>query len=467
MYYIINQGFHDLILICLSVITNPLYLKHKTNPYMNIGIIGFGTMAENLILNLNSKHKTFAIYNRTVEKVERFIKTNPMNKAAKSIEDLTKLIQKPRVIMIFIPAGSIIDVILTELASFLDVDDVVIDLGNSCYKDTMRRSQDYEFLFVGCGISGGEMGARFGASLMPGGNYKAWEKIEALFMMIAATHNDNYCCKWLGPGGSGHLVKTIHNGIEYGNMAIISEIASLLPREKAGQLFKAWNADYDSFLLDISSIVLMNPKIDQIEDIAQNKGTGIWSSMASLKHQSCLNIITAAVYARIISKEKNKREILSKHSSNEPHDISTEDLQSCFELATLLSYIQGMILIKQVSDSYTWNLSLNDILEIWKNGSIIKSNQLNFLQEIEPEFETNDKFIQFYKKNIKGFRRTVAAASIAGVAIPTLSSALNYIHALCQNNGNGRTIQAMRDFFGAHKVRFIGDNSDVHVKWDE
>lgn len=434
---------------------------------MDIGIIGLGTMAENLILNLNEKGKTFAIHNRTIEKAESFVAKNPTNKMAKSINELVCLLEMPRVIILFIPAGQVIDEMLLKLDPLLDTDDVVIDLGNSCYLDTTRRVNEHNFLFVGCGISGGEMGARYGASLMPGGNSQAWHKIEPIFNLVAAKHNNSLCCKWLGSGGSGHLVKTIHNGIEYAIMAVISEIASLLQREEASELFKEWNLTDESFLLEIAGTVLKNPKIDDIEDIAHNKGTGVWSSIASLKHQTCLSVITEAVYARIISKEKMKRIEMSKYGDKIYCEVQRIDLRSGFELATLISYIQGLMLIQKVSDSYEWNLNLFDILEIWKNGSIIKSKQLDFLQRIIPSFEVHENFVSLLNENLKGFRRLVSSATLAGIPIPTLTSALNYIHSLCDNNGNGRTIQAMRDFFGAHQVRFKDSDKDVHVFWNE
>ncbi|KAM0686557.1 hypothetical protein COBT_002220 [Conglomerata obtusa] len=449
---------------------------------MDIGLIGLGVMGQNLAYNI-TRNNTLGVFNRTSEKTKALCNTIKENiKPCYSLSELIESLKKPRVVLVLVQSGAPVDAMLSELADHLDKDDVIIDLGNSQYEDTTRRCNDYKnrFKYVGCGISGGEYGARYGPSLMPGGDVTAWPLIKDIFQKVAARDGDNVCCQWIGADGSGHFVKMIHNGIEYGNMAIISEICTVLKcmkmsNDQIADLFEQWNVTEKNYLYEITAKVFRkkidgNFVIDSIDDRAENKGTGLWSVIAAMDCQYQAKTMADAIFARIISNDQTKRLKFSKQNNEIKKEIklTTSELKETLDLSITLSYIQGMSLIKKMSLKHNWNIQLQNVCRVWKNGCIIRSKLLNVIEEImnEEDFENSKLFIDIYKKNIKGLRNVVLESIKMEIPLITINGSLNYLDMLKEENGPGNVIQALRDYFGAHQVLIRGEKEYKHIEWE-
>lgn len=449
----------------------------------DIGLIGLAVMGENLALNMESKGFTVAVYNRSFVGeegvVNRFVTGRGNEKnfiPTHSIEELTEAVKRPRIMMMMIKAGKPVDEMIAQLVPHLSPGDVIIDGGNSDFHDTERRVKEVEakgLYFVGSGISGGEEGALHGPSVMPGGSPEAWPVVKDILQGIAAKlHDGTPCCQWIGRGGAGHFVKMVHNGIEYGDMQLISEAYSLLKNRKGldddemSVVFEEWNkGELDSFLIEITKNILRfrdadgKPLLDKILDVAGQKGTGKWSAITAMDESDPLTLVTEAVYARLLSALYTERE---KASGLYPEPVAlgenlfVEEIRQALYASKLISYAQGFSLIRRASLHYGWELDYGTIAQIWRKGCIIRSV---FLQKITEAYRKNPKlenllFDDFFRTKIQtalpSWRKVVAEGALSGVALPAMSSALSYFDGLRTLYSAANLIQAQRDYFGAH-----------------
>ncbi len=449
----------------------------------DIGLMGLAVMGENLVMNMESKGFTVAVFNRHTKKVTSFIEGRAKDKnivGTFTLEELVAAVKKPRKIMLMIKAGTPVDDMIAQLMPLLDQGDIIIDGGNSNFHDTNRRTKLVEqkgLLFVGMGVSGGEEGALNGPSIMPGGSADAWPEIKGIFQGIAAKVEDGRpCCDWVGPDGAGHFVKTVHNGIEYGDMQLICEAYQLL-RDGAGlsndamqQVFSEWNkGDLDSYLIEITADILAfkeedgSPLVEKILDTAGQKGTGKWSTIAALDEGIPLTLIGEAVFARCLSALKEERVVAAGILGGNP-DISNltdraafiEDVRQSLFLSKLISYAQGFALLRSASKTYGWDLNYGDIALMWRGGCIIRSvflNRIKLIYDTNPDISNillSDFFSTKMKEGQQGWRRAVSFAIQNGIPVPALSAALSYYDGYRCANLPANLLQAQRDYFGAH-----------------
>ena len=453
----------------------------------DIGLIGLAVMGENLALNMADKGWNVSVYNRTVPGVEegvveRFVNGRAKGKKIEGYTDIAEFVTSiaiPRKIMMMVRAGSPVDELMEQLFPLLSPGDILIDGGNSNYEDTNRRvklAESKGFLFVGSGVSGGEEGALNGASIMPGGSEKAWSEVKPILQSIAAKAPDGTpCCQWVGPAGSGHFVKMIHNGIEYGDMQLIAEaywvMKNLLGLDNGqmAEIFADWNeGKLRSYLIEITANILRHKDksggylIDKILDTAGQKGTGKWSVINAMELGMPLGLIATAVFERSLSAQKGLRETASKQfvcrRSQAVYNKSemVKDIYSALYASKLVSYAQGFAVLQRASDAFAWNLDLASIARMWRGGCIIRSI---FLNDIATAFEAKDKpkhlLLAPYFKNemqllLSGWKHLVAQSMKEELPVPAFSSALNYFYSLVSAKLPANMIQAQRDYFGAH-----------------
>jgi len=448
----------------------------------DIGLIGLAVMGENLVLNMESKGFTVAVFNRTVEKVDRFIEGRGKGKnfiGTHSVEELVKSLKRPRKVMMLVKAGQAVDDFIEKLIPHLEPGDIIIDGGNSHFPDTIRRTSLVEskgLLYIGTGVSGGEEGALLGPSLMPGGSNAAWPHVKPIFQAIAAKVSDGSpCCDWVGENGAGHFVKMVHNGIEYGDMQLICEAYQIMKEllgmtpDEMHEVFKEWNkGELDSYLIEITRDILGfkdedgKPLVERILDTAGQKGTGKWTAVAALDQGVPLTLIGEAVFARCLSAQKDERVRASKvltgpakkYSGNKKAFI--EDIRQALYASKLVSYAQGYVLMRTAAIEYGWNLNNGGIALMWRGGCIIRSA---FLGKIKEAFDKNPKLENllldpYFKGKIvaaqDGWRRVVAAAAMQGIPVPAFSTALAYYDGLRSERLPANLLQAQRDYFGAH-----------------
>lgn len=455
----------------------------------DIGLIGLAVMGENLALNMESKGFTVAVYNRNAPGeegvVSRFVEGRGKGKnfiGTHTIKELTESLSQPRRIMMMVKAGAPVDELIQQLLPFLSPGDVLIDGGNSDFHDTERRVKNLEghgMYFVGTGISGGEIGALYGPSVMPGGSPAAWPLVKDILQSIAAKLADgSTCCQWIGSGGAGHFVKMVHNGIEYGDMQLISEAYSLLKyrlgldNEGLAHVFDDWNkGELDSYLVSITADILRYKAedggylLDKILDVAGQKGTGKWSAIAAMDENDPLTLITEAVYARMLSAMQAERhtaaDLYPKSAVLGMTTITSKEIKQALYAAKLVSYAQGFSLLRQASKAYGWELDYGAIAQIWRKGCIIRSA---FLEKITEAYTRNAElenllFDDFFREKIQtallSWREVVAEGVLRGVALPAMSSALSYFDGLSTRHSAANLIQAQRDYFGAHTYERI------------
>jgi 6-phosphogluconate dehydrogenase len=442
-----------------------------------VGLIGLAVMGQNLALNLAEHGHPIAVFNRTSRVTDDFIAANresyPVQGAA-SLAQLVKLVERPRRLILMIKAGSAVDDLLAELLDLVSEGDVVIDGGNSLFTDTERRQRlaaDRGVAYVGAGISGGEEGARHGPSIMAGGNEHAWPLIAEMLQGIAArTPVGEACCEWLGPGGSGHFVKMVHNGIEYGDMQIIAEAfhlmqaAGMMAPEMAEAFRGFANGRLSSFLIDITAQILEKldddgtPLIHRVLDAAAQKGTGKWTVQSSLELGQPATLIAEAVYARMVSSFKEQRVTASALLSGPSGDVDVDlaDLESALYGSKIVSYAQGFMLLAAASEEYRWGLELAKVSPLWRAGCIIRAA---FLDDITRAFRNDPKlpnlmldpyFTDALADAQTGWRRVVAGAVSGGIPVPAYSSALAFYDSYRSEHLPANLIQAQRDLFGAH-----------------
>lgn len=448
----------------------------------DIGLIGLAVMGENLALNMEGKGLKVAVYNRIVPGeegvVDRFLQGRGKDKSfvgCYSIEQLVNEIKRPRKIMMMVKSGAPVDQLISQLKPFLSPGDVIIDGGNSDFHDTERRVKEVEaagFYFIGTGISGGEEGALNGPSIMPGGSEAAWPVVKDILQSISAKLEDGTpCCAWIGRGGAGHFVKTVHNGIEYGDMQLISEAYALLKyriglaNDAMATVFDNWNeGELNSFLIEITANILRYRDkdnsflLDHILDVAGQKGTGKWSAIAALEEGDPLTLITEAVSARSLSSLKEERQQASKLYSQvieTSNTITTEDVRKALYAAKIISYAQGFSLLRRASLHYGWNLDLGTIAQIWRKGCIIRSAFLQKITEAYAKGELeNLLFDEFFlgkiQSSLGAWRKVVADGLLGGVAMLAMSAAMSYFDGLRNDSSPANMIQAQRDYFGAH-----------------
>jgi 6-phosphogluconate dehydrogenase len=465
----------------------------------DIGLIGLAVMGQNLVLNMESKGYCVAVYNRTAERTREFIDGPAKGKEriipAYTLEEFVASLSRPRKIMIMVKAGKPVDDVIDSLVPLLDEGDIVIDGGNSYFKDTIRRTEQLVqkgILYMGVGVSGGEEGALKGPSIMPGGSYEAWKQVGKILRDIAAKVGDGIpCCDYVGPDGAGHYVKMVHNGIEYGDMQLISE-AYFLMKELLGlsapemqPIFQKWNeGELNSYLIEITADILGRideetglPMVDVILDRAGQKGTGKWTSQDALDLGVAIPTITEAVFARCISAIKEERVAASKvlkgpqAKFDGDREQLIEDIGRALYASKICSYAQGFALLKQASETYNWNLKLGDIALLWRGGCIIRAQ---FLERIKEAYTRNPSlanllldpyFKEVVEKAQDSWRRVVSLAVQYGIPVPCFSSALFYYDSYRRDKLPANLIQAQRDYFGAHTYERVDREGTFHTDW--
>jgi len=463
----------------------------------HLGLIGLGVMGRNLALNAESKGFVVAGFDADAEKAKRVAgETAGKNIAvANSLAEFVGALETPRRIWMMVPAGAAVDAVLRDLKPVLGTDDIVIDGGNSHFKDTERRAKEWEtagLRFFGMGVSGGEEGALHGPCLMPGGHEPSYRHLEPLLTKMAAATGDGPCCAYLGPGGAGHYVKMVHNGIEYGIMQSIGEAYDLL-RNVLGlnapeirDIFTQWNnAELNSFLLEISIVVLGKidpetgrPLVDLVLDTAEQKGTGKWTAQDALDLGVAAPTLTAAVLARIVSGQKQERvaaaEILGGPQKQFAGDKNqfTASLRQGFCLSAIACYAQGFAQMRAASKEYGYNLKFAEIARIWRGGCIIRAKLLEPIRaafSVKPDLANlmvDRQFSKLINKTGKSLRKVVKTAVDFGVPCPAFSTALTYIDSYRQARLPANLLQAQRDYFGAHTYRRIDKEGVFHTEWD-
>lgn len=468
-------------------------------PEADIGLIGLAVMGQNLVLNMSDHDYTVAVFNRTTAKVDEFLDGPAQGKSiigTHSLEEFFKTLRRPRKIILMVKAGDPVDSFIEMCLPFLESGDILIDGGNSHFPDTNRRCRTLKekgILFVGAGISGGEEGARHGPSIMPGGDQNAWEHLKPIFQAISARTQDKLpCCDWVGEEGSGHYVKMVHNGIEYGDMQLICEAYNLMAQglnltaNELHLIFKEWNdQELNSYLIEITSHIFSckdadgSPLIDKILDVAGQKGTGKWVAINSLELGYPLSLITEAVFSRCLSSMKEERVEASSKLRGPETSFSgdkQEFIQSIREAlyaSKMVSYAQGFALIQEASKNYEWSIDLKNLAVIWQGGCIIRSRFLNKIKDAylkNPSLK-NLLLDDFFREEIhnaqKGWRKVVATAAELGIPTPCFSTALAYYDGYRTARLPANLLQAQRDFFGAHTYERVDKprGEFFHTNW--
>lgn len=447
----------------------------------DIGLIGLAVMGQNLVLNMNDHGYTVAVFNRTVSKVDEFLKGPAKGTkvvGAHTLEEFIRLLKRPRRIMLMVKAGEPVDEFIGLCLPFLEPGDILIDGGNSLFTDTIRRCRELKekgILFIGTGISGGEEGARYGPSIMPGGDPHAWPHVREIFQSISAKVDGEPCCDWVGDEGAGHYVKMVHNGIEYGDMQLISEAYSLLKNalgfgaQELQRIFSEWNkGDLDSYLIEITAKIFEVKDtdgkllLDKILDVAGQKGTGKWTVINALDLGMPLTLIGEAVFARCLSAMKEERvsaSLLLKGPETK-FDGDREAFAHCIRQALyaskIISYAQGFMLMQQAAKDYKWQLNYGGIALMWRGGCIIRSQFLGKIKEAftkHPDLKSlllDEYFLKEILSRQAGWRKAVSKAAELGVAIPCISTALSFYDGYRSAQLPANLLQAQRDFFGAH-----------------
>ena len=449
----------------------------------DIGLVGLAVMGENLALNMESKGFHVSVFNRTVEKVDRFMEGRGKGLnfyGARSLEDFIASLKSPRKVFLMVKAGKAVDDFIDKLIPLLDPGDIIIDGGNTHFPDTARRTEYVEskgLLYIGTGVSGGEEGALKGPSMMPGGSPAAWPYVKPIFQAVSAkVEGDVPCCDWVGQGGAGHFVKMVHNGIEYGDIQLICECYQIMKdilgmtNEEMRGTFAEWNeGDLDSYLVEITRDILGKKDeegryvLDYILDTAGQKGTGKWTAISALDLGEPLTLISESVYARCLSALKEERTEASRILEGpEPERFTgdreafLEDLREALFASKVVSYAQGYSLMRAAAKEYGWNLNYGGIALLWRGGCIIRSV---FLGKIKDAFDKNPELANilldpYFKEKLskaqKGWRNVVAKAVANGVPAPCMTAALEYYDGYRTERLPANLLQAQRDYFGAH-----------------
>jgi 6-phosphogluconate dehydrogenase len=465
----------------------------------DIGLIGLAVMGQNLVLNMDDHGFTVAVFNRTTSKVDQFLENEAKGTrviGTRSLEELVSALKRPRRVMIMVKAGAPVDATIAQLTQLLEPGDIIIDGGNSHFPDSTRRTKELAekgLLFIGTGVSGGEEGARFGPSIMPGGSPEAWPHVKPIFQSIAAKVADGSpCCDWVGEEGAGHFVKMVHNGIEYGDMQLISEAYDVMQHalglspDEMSATFSEWNrGKLDSYLIEITADILAykdedgQPMVDKILDSAGQKGTGKWTAVSALENGIPLTLIGEAVFARFLSALKEER-VTAAGVLGSPTPAYTgdkaaliADLEKALFASKIVSYTQGYMLMRSASEEFGWSLAYGNIALMWRGGCIIRAA---FLDDIKAAFDENLALnnlllAPFFKAQVQqaeeAWRRVVSTAVSLGIPVPTLSSALAFYDGYRRERLPANLLQAQRDYFGAHTYERLDKprGEFFHTNW--
>jgi len=474
----------------------------ETEARADLGLIGLAVMGQNIVLNMDDHGYTISVFNRTVEKVDRFMEGEANGRniiGCHSMEEFVATLKRPRRVMLLVKAGDAVDAFIDTIAPLLEAGDIIIDGGNSNFNDTIRRCKYVEekgLLYIGTGVSGGEEGARFGPSIMPGGSSEAWEYVKEIFQDVSAkADNDEPCCDWVGSDGAGHFVKMVHNGIEYGDMQLICEAYHLMKsvgftNDQMHEIFTEWNQGVlDSYLIEITRDILSvkddetgQPMLDLILDTAGQKGTGKWTGITALDLGQPLTLIGEAVFSRCLSALKNQRVHASKILAGPPpktiddpgqRQQFVDDLRSALYASKIVSYAQGFQLMRAAASEYDWDLDYGSIALMWRGGCIIRSQ---FLGKIKDAFDDDNTLVNlllnpYFKEATEsaqaGWRRIVSVAVESGIPVPAFSTALAYYDGYRNDRLPANLLQAQRDYFGAHTYERIDKprGEFFHTNW--
>lgn len=465
----------------------------------DIGLIGLGVMGTSLALNMESHGFKVSVHNRTSKQIDDLVNNRSINGGLKGFEDLNDFvvsIKKPRKIMLMVVAGKVVDDYINKLTPLINEGDIIIDAGNSHYPDSIRRTKELEaqgFKFIGLGVSGGEEGALKGPSMMPGGSFSAWPEVRDIFQSISAKVDDNVpCCDWIGEDGSGHFVKMVHNGIEYGDMQLICEAYQIMKdvlkmsNDEMHEVFKKWNeGELSSYLIEITADILKYKEkdgtylVDNILDTAGEKGTGKWTAAVALELGSSLTLIGEAVFARYLSSLKDQRVVASKQLNGPVVNFSGDkekalnDLHDALYASKIVSYAQGYTLLTNAAKQFNWNLNYGGIALMWRGGCIIRSvflTKINDAYKNNPEI--NNLLLDPFFKNVinnsqKGWRQIITVAITNGIPIPAMTSSLSYFDGYRSEKLPANLLQAQRDYFGAHTYERLDGNKGefFHTDW--
>ncbi len=463
-----------------------------------IGVIGLGVMGKNLALNIESRGYSVSVYNRRDEATHDFLNKEAAGKnvvGTYSIEEMVNSLEKPRRILIMIKAGAPVDGMINQLKPYLDKGDILIDGGNTHFPETIRRNKELEsegIHFIGAGVSGGEEGARFGPSIMPGGQREAYELVKPILLEISAKVNGDPCCTYIGSDGAGHYVKMVHNGIEYGDMQLISESYFILKHvlgldaAELHEVFAEWNkGELDSYLIEITADIFTKkdektgkPLVDMILDTAGQKGTGKWTSQDALDLGVPLPIVTESVFARFISAMKSERVIASKLLAGPETVAYTGDKAELIEavrkalyMSKICSYAQGFAQLHIAAKEYNWDLHYGEIAMIFRGGCIIRAQ---FLQKIKDAYDRESDLANllldpYFKEIVESYqsalRDVLSVAIKQGIPVPGFSSALAYYDSYRTETLPANLIQAQRDYFGAHTYQRVDEEGTFHTEW--
>ena len=466
----------------------------------DIGLVGLAVMGENLVLNMESHGFTVAVFNRTIEKVDKFIQGRGAGKkfiGTHSLQELVSALKRPHKVMLMVKAGKAVDEFIEQLIPFLEAGDIIIDGGNSHFPDSIRRTKYLEskgLLFIGTGVSGGEEGALKGPSIMPGGSAAAWPAVKPIFQAIAAKVEDGSpCCDWVGDNGAGHFVKMVHNGIEYGDMQLICECYQVMKEglgmsnKEMHDVLARWNeGELNSYLIEITRDILgykdENKKytVDLILDTAGQKGTGKWTSVAALDLGIPMTMVSEAVFSRCLSAIKDERVAASKilkgpgkKKAVASKKAFVEDIRKAMYASKVTSYAQGFMLMREAAKEFKWDLNYGGIALLWRGGCIIRST---FLGKIKKAYEKNPELINllldsYFQKAMKNcqdsWRKVIATATMYGIPVPSMSSSLAFYDGYRHKCLPANLLQAQRDYFGAHTYERIDKprGEFFHTNW--
>ena len=466
----------------------------------HFGLVGLGVMGENLVLNAERNGFSSVVYNRTYQKTEDFLLGRGVNKSiqgAKDLQEFVSKLERPRRVLMMVKAGAATDAVINQISPFLEEGDLLIDGGNAQFMDTERRVKELEsksFGYIGMGVSGGAKGALEGPSMMPGGTKTSYDAIESLLNKMAAQVEDGPCVTYIGPGGSGHFVKTVHNGIEYGIEQILAEAYDLMKRvcgmsgDEMASVMGYWNKteELSSYLVEITEACLRvkdpddsSDLVEKIMDKAGQKGTGLWTVVSALELGASVPTIYASLNGRVMSSMKDQRNYAETIlNGNKPSFVDFGKpsdgmplLMDAVVLATIASYAQGMDILRLASEEYNYDLDMPSIAQIWKGGCIIRSTLLSRIQDAfkkDPSL-TNliiDKwFTDQVNNRLSGLTQVVSAAANAGIPVPCLSSTLDYLNSFRTSRLPQNLVQAMRDCFGSHTYERVDKAGSFHTEW--
>ena len=466
----------------------------------HFGLVGLGVMGENLVLNAERNGFSSVVYNRTYQKTEDFLLGRGLNKqieGAKDLQEFVSKLERPRRVLMMVKAGTATDAVIKQISPFLEEGDLLIDGGNAQFMDTERRVKELEsksFGYIGMGVSGGAKGALEGPSMMPGGTKTSYDAIESLLKKMAAQVEDGPCVTYIGPGGSGHFVKTVHNGIEYGIEQILSEAYDLMKRvcgmngDEMASVMGYWNKteELSSYLVEITEACLRvkdpddsSDLVEKIMDKAGQKGTGLWTVVSALELGASVPTIYASLNGRVMSSMKDQRNHAETIlNGNKPSFVDFGKpsdgmplLMDAVVLATIASYAQGMDILRLASDEYNYDLDMPSIAQIWKGGCIIRSTLLSRIQDAfkkDPKLTNlvlDDWFTDQVNNRLSGLTQVVSAAANAGIPVPCLSSTLDYLNSFRTSRLPQNLVQAMRDCFGSHTYERIDKAGSFHTEW--